>query len=1038
MDKQTYRPFQGWRTAIKAVKQYGLCAFLCAIFLGALYCQAQPVHAATGINPQINYQGRLLDSTGAIVPDGTYNMEFKIYQDGDGCVPGGSVASPCGGTLKWTETRTTTNRVTVRNGYFNVQLGEVTAFGTSVNWNQSSLWLSVNIGGTATTPVWDGEMLPFRRLGADAYAMNANALGGLDYTHYVQVAPSAVQTDTNTSALSTVFLNKDTSATGNILELQKSGSDVFVVGNSGAVTVKSATTATSVLTINRASDGLAGLEVRVSGVAGADPGNNLFMGVGSGVNVTPIAGATAQGVRNIGIGDSTLAAVTTGDNNIAMGMYTLQSLTTGNYNSAVGEHSLASATTAVNNNAFGALALNSTTTGSYNSAMGASALTGNTTGSGNVAIGDTALGSSNGDDNTAVGFNAGTTNTTGAGITLLGAFSNVGSGALFNATAVGYDAIVSQSNAIALGGTGSNAVSVGIGTATPSAVLHISTSSTSTDRIRITDTVGTALNEFQITSTGATTFQDRTDASSTFTILKSSGAAMFNVNTTSNYISVGGSANEVRFGIGISAPTANLNIVSALANDRILVTDTTGGGSVNVFRIDSAGVTTFQDRTDAANTFSINNSSGVSKLLVDTTDNFVDIGFVASGNNANARLGFGDMGCTDTLSPTAAACVWVGEKPGTDTDVLQMHGNQGAIITYGSSGTGTVGIGMDNAGKVGIGTATPDFQLTVINSTSGGGMALENAASTAGAFKIYTSTTSTGIFGYANAGSDWATGTAAGDTVIGSQTGGLSLIAGNATRIRIANTGVITLVGVASASGTGNSIVCVNASNQVVKGTTTTCNPSSIRFKENVQDMAAAEGLSTISKLRPVSFSYKSDPTHANQFGFIAEEVVNVLPEDIAYDDQGQIYGVNYEMIVPNLVKAIQEQQVEIAQIQQGVWTGGIVANDSTFNGLVTFNGAAKFNSDTSFSGKVTFNNNVTFASNTAGTATIPAHETSMTVNFTSAHPTTPVVNATPKDFIVAGFRVRDVSPTQFTIELAAPQANDVTFSWSALDAQSP
>ena len=66
-----------------------------AIFAGSLFSALlillsfTPTFAATGINQQISYQARLLDNTGAAVPDGTYNMEFKIYQNGDGALCGG-------------------------------------------------------------------------------------------------------------------------------------------------------------------------------------------------------------------------------------------------------------------------------------------------------------------------------------------------------------------------------------------------------------------------------------------------------------------------------------------------------------------------------------------------------------------------------------------------------------------------------------------------------------------------------------------------------------------------------------------------------------------------------------------------------------------------------------------------------------------------------------------------------------------------------------------------------------------------------------
>src|ERR1044072_496313 len=75
---------------------------LTGAFLAWSVLTASPAKAATGINKTINFQGRLLNNQGATVPDGYYNIEFKIYQDGDGQSVGDSTGSPAG-SLKWTE-----------------------------------------------------------------------------------------------------------------------------------------------------------------------------------------------------------------------------------------------------------------------------------------------------------------------------------------------------------------------------------------------------------------------------------------------------------------------------------------------------------------------------------------------------------------------------------------------------------------------------------------------------------------------------------------------------------------------------------------------------------------------------------------------------------------------------------------------------------------------------------------------------------------------------------------------------------------------
>lgn len=310
-------------------RKSGLFAFLwLALSMLSIFAFALPAGATTGVNEQINYQARLLDGTGAVVADGTYNMEFKIYQDGTGCESGGT--SPCGGTLKWTETRTGSSKVTVTNGYFAVQLGSVTPFGSSVDWNQDTLWLSLNVGGTGT-PSWDGEMLPFRRMAATPYALNAKQLGGLDWSKFVQVAPSAVQTDSST--LSTLFLNK-TGASGNILQLQKNSNNVVVVGNDGLVTLaggltKDFTTAdattAAALTIQPGTSSGASSNGSALNLKGGD-GSGTTTVVGGAVVIQGGAATGASGSRTGG--DVTIDAGTGASSNGAINIAT-------NYSAAV-------------------------------------------------------------------------------------------------------------------------------------------------------------------------------------------------------------------------------------------------------------------------------------------------------------------------------------------------------------------------------------------------------------------------------------------------------------------------------------------------------------------------------------------------------------------------------------------------------------------------------------------------------------------------------------------------------------------------------
>jgi hypothetical protein len=133
-------------------------ALVLAVFIFSLFI-VNPQKAEAVTSNTLNFQARLLNSSGTVVPDGNYHIEFKIY---DSVSSGASAQGVCSldsstDDCWWRETRTTGNLVRVVNGYFSVQLGSVTAFGASIPWDQQ-LWLTMNIGGTSG-PTWDGEML---------------------------------------------------------------------------------------------------------------------------------------------------------------------------------------------------------------------------------------------------------------------------------------------------------------------------------------------------------------------------------------------------------------------------------------------------------------------------------------------------------------------------------------------------------------------------------------------------------------------------------------------------------------------------------------------------------------------------------------------------------------------------------------------------------------------------------------------------------------------------------------------------------------
>jgi len=178
---------------------------LCIALITTLFLNVV-AHAAPGMNQTIGFQGRLLDANGDIVRDGYYNIQFKIYQDGSGTAAGNP-----DGTLKWTETYinngSATGAVEVKNGFLSVNLGSLTPFGTSVDWNQDTLWLSMNVAGPSAgcttfgsgSCAADGEMLPMKRMTATPYAINSSQLGGVDASGYIRSSTTTQSGDINIS-----------------------------------------------------------------------------------------------------------------------------------------------------------------------------------------------------------------------------------------------------------------------------------------------------------------------------------------------------------------------------------------------------------------------------------------------------------------------------------------------------------------------------------------------------------------------------------------------------------------------------------------------------------------------------------------------------------------------------------------------------------------------------------------------------------------------------------------------------------------------
>jgi len=174
-------------------------------------------------NQQINYQGKLTNASNVAVADGVYHMRFWLLTS----------PSTATTTAVWSEDRSTAvgNRVTVRSGLFSIMLGSSTSL-ANVNFNQT-LYLGVEVGGSAGSPTWDGEMSPRKILGAVPAAFEAGKLGGASTTQYLRSDQATALATSTALTLFTITQN----GVGDILNIFDGSTEVFSILDGGNVGV---------------------------------------------------------------------------------------------------------------------------------------------------------------------------------------------------------------------------------------------------------------------------------------------------------------------------------------------------------------------------------------------------------------------------------------------------------------------------------------------------------------------------------------------------------------------------------------------------------------------------------------------------------------------------------------------------------------------------------------------------------------------------------------------------------------------------------
>ena len=656
----------------------GVAVLFGVIGLGWLV-MSRPVSATSGINEHINFQGRLFNAQGATVPDGNYNIQFKIYQDGAGTAAGNP-----GGTLLWTESwlNSGSHGVQIKNGYLSVELGTVTPFGSNVDWNQDTLWLSMNIGDTTSCTITtnftsdcsgDGEMVPMKRMSSTPYSLNSGRLGGLTSAQYLQLAQGA---QTDASNVTSLFVNK--TGTGNIVQLQSSSTDVFTVSNSGNLAFGANSDHT--ISVTTAAAGTGGYDLTVSaGTGGSGTGSTggdivLQGGAGGGTdgnggNIVINAGAkTGTGTDgSISIGTSNTASITLGASTALSANKDLtftagtgsfdQSASNGTFKTGTGAVSLNGDTTIATGKNFTVTNGTSNMTGTTNINTSGSANTNIGNGStGTVTIGNGsagAIGVVSGAALTLTGGAASTLSTTTGTLTLQG-----GSGVTIATPNAGTSSAITIQTGNSTSGTAAS-VNVDTGTSTSgTSSVNIGVANAGSVVIGQSTTTTTVQGNFTAgTSAGTGTFTNNGSTKNTTLALGdlAAGAIGTAANTVDKYTSFTISPTASGRTYTIPAPTdgaagrtiyiSNINasntftIGSTTFNTHSTATLVYDGTGWNFAGMDGGSNNYIQNQTASAQTAGFNiNGTGTANLLQAATFDTASSGALAIGTTNATQI----------------------------------------------------------------------------------------------------------------------------------------------------------------------------------------------------------------------------------------------------------------------------------------------------------------------------------------------------------------------------------------------------------------
>jgi hypothetical protein len=463
-----------------------------------------------------------------------------------------------------------------------------------------------------------------------------------------------------------------------------------------------------------------------------------------------------------------------------------------------------------------------------------------------------------GTNNTFVGYFAGNTSLTGGGNTGVGHTALDSTTTGFSNTAIGASTLVVNT-------TGNSNTAVG------ASALN-------------GNTTGSSNSAF-----GAQALLQNTGSGSSNSAFGSSAMAL---NTTgSQNTAVGASAlasnttGTQNTAVGLSALFANTTASSNSAFGYQALTQNTGTGNSN----SAFGYHALQNNT----TGSFNDAFGWEALAANTTG-FTNSAFGHNALRNNLASDIAAFGANALYSNTTG-----GENCAFGSGALFLNTVGGGNAAFGN---GALENNTSNANSA-FGDRALFANTNGFSTTAVGYHALESFAS--GSFNAAFG--SSALQALTGGSFNIAIGNSAGATLTG---GNSNIYIGNAGAANESNTIRIGAVqtstffagifGQVSPSGVA---VLIDSSGKL--GTTV----SSRRYKDGIADLAGESDV--LMKLRPVAFYYRPeyDETHTRQYGLVAEEVAEVAPQLVVYDDAGAPQSVRYHFVNAMLLNEVQNQR---------------------------------------------------------------------------------------------------------------------------------